>query len=358
MPGRNTKYSFLLLISLFWSVFLTGQPAGYYSPAEGLTGTGLQQTLHDIIKNHTVRTYGDLWVDFTSTDKKSDGKVWDMYSDIPGGIPAYSYVFITDQCGSDNGPEGYCYNREHSFPKSWFNDGFPMYTDLYHIYPTDYQVNSQRGNYPFGVTNSPTWTSTNGGKLGPSSYPGYSGIVFEPINEYKGDFARTYFYMAVRYYGEDSGWIGSDMVTGSQLKPWALNMLMGWDLNDPVSQKEKDRNNAVFLIQGNRNPFIDNPGFTDLIWGTQSVTEDMDNVKERIRIWPNPADDLVNVELSERFPENYNVRIADATGRIVFEKSVLGKPVTLNISNISNGFFIMIITSGTDVATVELVVRH
>ncbi len=133
-----------------------------------------------------------------------------------------------------------------------------MYSDLFHLYPTDGWVNNKRENYPFGTTASPSWTSTNGSKLGACSYTGYSGTVFEPINAYKGDFARSYFYMAVRYYGEDSAWPGSDMVTGSQPKAWALKMLMEWDMSDPVSQKERDRNNVVYTIQGNRNPFIDN----------------------------------------------------------------------------------------------------
>lgn len=218
-------------------------PSGYYNYAEGLTGTTLQGALHDIIDNHTVKTYDYLWTAFKTTDKKSDGTVWDMYSDIPSGTPDYTYTFVTDQCGNYSG-EGSCYNREHSFPKSWFDDQSPMVTDLFHLYPTDGYVNGKRSNYPFGEVSSPTWTSSNGSKLGPCSVPGYSDIVFEPIDEYKGDFARTYFYMATRYYDQDSKWTGSGMVTGSQPKPWALAMLLAWNKADPVSQKE-DRKSVV-----------------------------------------------------------------------------------------------------------------
>jgi len=190
-----------------------------------------------------------------------------MYSDIPGGSPAYDYTFVTNQCGNYSG-EGDCYNREHSFPKSWFNDGTPMYSDLFHLYPTDKFVNNKRSSYPFGETNS-TDVTDNGSKLGSSSYPGYTGTVFEPIDEYKGDFARTYFYMATCYQNVISSWSGSAMLDGSSNKcffDWALNMLIEWSKNDPVSTKEINRNNSVYFIQGNRNPYIDHPEWVLCIW--------------------------------------------------------------------------------------------
>jgi len=353
----NKKYSILFFIPLFWSITLSGQPAGYYSTADGLTGTTLQQALHDIIDNQTVSSYDNLWIHFQSTDKKSDGKVWDMYSDIPSATPAYVYTFVTNQCGNYNS-EGDCYNREHSFPKSWFNDLTPMYTDLFHLYPTDGYVNGKRGNYPFGVTTSPEWTSTNGSKLGYSSFPGYTGKIFEPINSYKGDFARTYFYMATRYYGEDAGWPGSDMVTGSQLKPWALNMLMGWDLNDPVSQKEIDRNNAVYLIQHNRNPFIDNPDYADLIWGTQSGINDNNVNSEILRSWPNPATGNVTIELPGNYSFIYNMKIVDVSGRTILDKTVMGQPVTIDVTTIETGFYIVIISDNNKTLTTRIIVSH
>ncbi len=113
-----------------------------------------------------------------------------------------------DQGGSA-GSEGSGYNREHSWPSSWYGGSGTPYTDVFMVYPTDNEVNNKRGSYPYGEVNSPTWTSLNGCKLGPCSYPGYSGTVFEPIDEYKGDFARTYFYMTTRYFGEDGSGRGS-----------------------------------------------------------------------------------------------------------------------------------------------------
>jgi endonuclease I len=235
-------------------------PAAYYTPAEGLLGEPLRLALHNIIDGHSSVSYAGLWTAFYTTDVKPNGKVWDMYSDIPGGTPPYEYTLGVDQGGSA-GSEGTGYNREHSWPSSWYGAISPMYTDLFIIYPTDNDVNNRRGNYPYGEVASPTWTSLNGSRLGACSYPGYSGTVFEPIDDYKGDFARAYFYMTTRYFGEDASWPGSPAVSGAVLLPWTEALLLDWNASDPVSAKEIDRNEAVYAIQGNRNPFIDRPDF-------------------------------------------------------------------------------------------------
>jgi len=329
--GERILLVFAILVFSFQGL---AQPAGYYDSADGLSGTELQQALHDIIDNHTSQTYTYLWTAFQSTDKKDNGYVWDMYSDIPGGSPVYNYTFVTDQCGS-YGIEGDCYNREHSFPKSWFNDASPMYTDLFHLYPTDGYVNGRRNNYPYGETDHPTWSSSNGSKLGPCDYPGYSGTVFEPIDNYKGDLARTYFYMATRYYGEDAAWPGSDMVDGSQPKEWALTLLMEWHTNDPVSTKELDRNDAVFAIQKNRNPYIDHPEYVDLVWGGVVI----------------PKDTLAPVVDS--------VQVADAGHIIVWFNEILDNTTSLLAANyaISGGVSVSSVGyNGLQFNSVELVV--
>jgi len=239
-------------------------PPGYYDTAEGLAGQALRAALHLIIDNHTVVPYADTWLSFTTTDDRPDGYVWDMYSDVPGGTPPYLYTFGTDQ-GGVGGVEGTGYNREHSWPQSWFNGLSPMDSDLFQLYPTDNYVNNQRGSWPYGEVDSPAWTSLNGSKLGPCSFPGYSGTAFEPIDAYKGDFARSYFYMTTRYYTEDAAWSTSDMTDHADLLPWAIDLLLAWHAQDPVSEKEIDRNGAVFALQGNRNPFIDRPEFAVLM---------------------------------------------------------------------------------------------
>jgi endonuclease I len=273
------KFLLLFSASLFISLTFAQIPTGYYDRAAGQSGEQLKTELHYIISGHTVRTYTNLWTDFLSTDKKDNGKVWDMYSDVPDGTPAYEWTFGSNQCGNYSG-EGSCYNREHSFPKSWFNDASPMYTELFHIYPTDGYVNGKRSNYPFGEVSNPSWTSTNGSKVGSNSTSGYSGTVFEPIDEYKGDFARTYFYMATRYEDVIHSW-NSVVLDGSSYPvytEWHLELLMRWHTEDPVSEKETDRNKAVYGIQHNRNPYIDHPEYVAAVWGTASTAPSIGNI--------------------------------------------------------------------------------
>ena len=244
----------------------------YYRAADGKQGAALKTALCEIIYNRTERTYANLWTDFQTTDVRDDGKVWDMYSGIS------NFVFGDDQDkGSGGNKEGQFYNREHSFPNSWFGGKVqPMYTDLHHMYPTDKLVNNKRGNNPFGETNGETFKSANDfSKLGKCTYPGYGGTVFEPNDEYKGDFARTYFYMVTCYEEKLPDWYKQyeevkPTLDGNKypgLSNWQLEMLMKWAAQDPVSPKETARNNAVYGIQNNRNPFIDYPGLEQLIWG-------------------------------------------------------------------------------------------
>ena len=261
------QITFFLLVGVSFSLF--GQiPAGYYDSASGLTGSDLKTALYNIIKNPNVDSYDNLWVDFEQTDKHTDGSVWDIYSN-------YTFHFTSDQCGNYTS-EGDCFNREHSFPKSWFNDASPMYSDLFHIYPSDGYVNGQRSNLPYGEVGTATYTSTNGCKKGNNTYGTYTGTVFEPADEYKGDLARTYFYMVTCYENLVASWetneSGADAMLNGTTFPafenWSLQMLMDWNDQDPVNQKEIDRNNAIYNIQGNRNPFIDHPEYVCLVWGS------------------------------------------------------------------------------------------
>jgi endonuclease I len=312
LSGRKKRAVLILgFCILLLGHVISQPPSGYYNSATGLSGTALQLALHNIIKDHTVVSYTPgVWNAFYTTDDKPDGTVWDMYSDIPDGTangnPPYTYQFGTDQCGSAS-QEGDCYSREHSFPKSWFNDASPMVTDLFHIIPTDQYVNNMRSNYPYGEVAVPTWTSLSGCKVGPCVTSGYSGVVFEPRDEYKGDLARNYFYMAVRYYTQDSSWPGSPMVTGSQLNPWALAMMLDWHTQDPVSQKEIDRNNAVYAIQDNRNPFIDHPEYAAAIWGPGPV------------IKAEPTNHATNFTAEQGLPVSSSIFVIwnDATGAVI-----------------------------------------
>lgn len=310
---------------------LAQPPAGYYDAAQGLTGTALRQALHDIIDDHDPASYQALWGHFQSTDARTDGKVWDIYTDIPGGTPQYLFSFGTDQCGQ-YGAEGECYNREHSFPSSWFGNSAPMNSDLFHIYPTDGYVNNRRDNYPFGEVNGHTYISSNGSKLGSNVSGGYSGVVFEPIDAYKGDLARSYFYMYTRYLGQTSGW-SSPMQQGSDLAPWARNLLLDWHVNDPVSPKEQARNNAIFGIQHNRNPYIDDPQWVHDIWGSGVGLEEQWSVD--VRIW---SDGRTLYIVAER-PLEGTLHILDPAGRVVLTRS-LREPRTELETALPDGLYI------------------
>ena len=287
-------------------------PPGYYDPTYGLSGWSLKQALHDIIDGHTVLQYSALWTAFQTTDDRSDGYVWDMYSDDPGGTPPYLYTFGTDQCGAYSG-EGDCYNREHSFPSDWFNDLPPMNTDLFHIYPTDGYVNQKRGNLPYGEVGGADWTSQNGTKTGPCIFPGYTGDVCEPIDAYKGDLARGYFYMLTRYAPEATAW-SCDMLSAGDFTPWAEALLLQWHTADPVSTKEVDRNNAIYALQDNRNPYIDHPEWAAAIWGPNAGTTEAAHAGPRI--WM--TEGTLHMQ---GFTGSRTIEICDALGRIVFATS-------------------------------------
>jgi len=257
-----------LVIALFaLGTCLTTQatiPAGYYNSLEGKSGEALKNAIHDLTFPHTVLSYNSLWSYFPDTDCYPDDtrRVWDMYSNI-------NYYF-----GSTWGM-----NREHSLPKSWWaitgeNSNtvlYPSYTDINHLYPADGDANMAKSNYPLGEVSRTTFD--NGvTKVG---YPktgqgGGASEVFEPDDRYKGDFARTYFYMACTY--QHYHWRYTYMLTNNSwktLNEWSIDLLCRWARNDAVSDKEVDRNDAVQKCQNNRNPFIDIPQLFEYIWGNR-----------------------------------------------------------------------------------------
>ena len=273
------KIKTLLIVGLLFSVanIFAQIPTGYYDGTAGLTGAALKTKLWEIIKNgHQDKGYDGLWTAYYTTDRdkyyENDNSLLDMYSEKPTSTDSYNFTLGSNQCGvgGNYNSEGDCYNREHTIPQSSFNDGYPMRSDVHHVLPTDGYVNNRRGTYPYGVVASSSWTSTNGSKLGSSAVNGYSGTVFEPIDEFKGDFARIIFYFATRYENIISTvsfpMFGNSAYPG--ISSWSLPMLLQWHTNDPVSEKEIDRNNAAYSFQGNRNPFIDHPEYINSIWGT------------------------------------------------------------------------------------------
>ncbi len=265
----------ILLTLLVGMTAMADIPDGYYTNAVGKSDEALMTALEGIVYTHTQLGYNDLWDCYPTTDMGSDGYYIDMYSTCKYNHDSYHVSAASDV--------GQGLNREHSFPKSWFGgEVYPMYTDLMMIIPTDGFVNQRRSNNPYGVCNgADAITYVNEelgvsmlGKLGKSTYNGYTAKVFEPDDEYKGDFARIYFYMVTCYKSDVQNWPGCDQLDyqDNQYKAfsdWSMQMLMEWHRADPVSQKELIRNEGVYEKQGNRNPFVDHPELAEHIWGTK-----------------------------------------------------------------------------------------
>ena len=347
------KKLYFILTLIIAAVTLNAQPQGYYNGTEGLTGNALKTRLHNIIKNDNHTSYSGLWGAYYDTDRRpGTNYVWDIYSDRPGGTPPYQYTLGSDQCGNYNG-EGDCYNKEHLWAQSWTNNDGTEKTDLHHVYPTDGFVNGKRSNFAFGEVRNASWTSQNGGKLGNNTVSGFNGTVFEPIDEYKGDIARALMYVSVRYYQEDSSWDNSDMTTKSVIKDWAMTMLLRWHEEDPVSQKEINRNNAVYNIQGNRNPFVDYPEFAEKIWDPHwSIDENEYSVL--VSVWPNPATSTVNIK-----GENLEaVYMYNAVGQLVLSLDVndADEQSTINVGNFNSGIYFMNIITRNGGSTLKKVV--
>lgn len=273
------KRILFLFLLVFACIYTFAQiPTGYYDGTAGLTGATLKSKLKQIITNgHQDHGYGGLWTGYQTTDRdyfyENDGTILDIYSEKPNGPDPYNFTYGTSQCGTYSA-EGDCYNREHIVPQSLFNEALPMKSDINFIRPTDGKVNGMRSNYPFGKVGTTSYTSLNGSKLGNSASQGYSGIVFEPIDAFKGDVARMILYFVTRYETQLSGFSSGNMLGSSAfpgLQAWELNQLLAWHAADPVSQEEIARNNASYDYQKNRNPYIDHPEYVALIWGAPVV---------------------------------------------------------------------------------------
>ncbi len=260
----------LLIVSIFLFVTksIADVPVGYYDAIDNKQNSVLKTSLFNILKTHTRLSYNDLWYYYRTTDVKDDGRtVWDMYSNV--------VRYFGDPGKSVSGM-----NKEHSMPKSWWStdpESTIAYSDLNNLFPSDASANSAKLNYILGTNNGGSFN--NGvSKVGKNNYT-YSGAStatsFEPADAYKGDFARTYLYMITCYEDYAFQWRsdGLQMLNNETypvLKPWSKDMLLKWHRNDPVSQKEINRNEEVFKYQNNRNPFIDLPDLVEYVWGNKT----------------------------------------------------------------------------------------
>jgi endonuclease I len=269
----------------------SNQPLTYYNTTVGLSCAPLKTELKTIITNGmTPKSYANLydWLQTNPADLKprevgsgSTNVIWDIYSDRPGpSNDPYNFNPAT-RCGNYTN-EGDCWNREHSVPQSWFganaNSGsVGPESDCFHIFPTDGKVNSVRSNFIYGEVATATTTSLNGSKLGSSAFAGLTGTVFEPLDEYKGDVARAFLYFVTRYENNMSGYPASTTSSSPGAQAFEpntfpsidvnfLRLMLKWHNNDPVSQKERDRNNEGYNFQVNRNPYVDSPQFVSRVW--------------------------------------------------------------------------------------------
>lgn len=342
------KRTLLSLITVFFCKLAFSQiPVNYYQNAENKTGFELKTALYHIIKNHSSKSYDYLYTIYRTSDTKANNQVWDMYSDVPNGNPPYVYYHGQKRCGNYK-DEGDCYNREHLFPQSWFSKASPMKSDAHHVIPTDGKVNGLRSSYPFGEVGVASKTTLNGSKVGSSSTNGYTKIVFEPIDEYKGDIARAHFYMATRYQNLIAGWekktsTSDDALNGTSdqvYEDWMIQLFMNWHAQDPVSQKETDRNNAIYTHQRNRNPFIDHPEYANKIWGAFSGISNQSRSDLQVRYLR-----LTNsISINSNSARKVILLIYGLNGRVVLSKKV-DVNNEIHLPNFKNGMYIYKITS-------------
>ena len=342
-------------------------PPGYYNSATG-NGYTLKTQLKSIISNgHIDQGYSALYDAYVLSDNDSfyenDNTVLDMYSENPSGDDSYNYNHNDRTCGNYNS-ENDCYNREHIFPQGFFNEQLPMRTDIHHVVPSDGYVNSRRGNYPFGEVSNATWTSNNGSKVGQNTYGSYSGVVFEPIDEFKGDIARMLLYFAVRYEDEvtDSSWDNHTTTnnplngTNDQVyETWYLQLLYKWHNEDQVSDREILRNNEAYDFQGNRNPFIDHPEYVGTIWNSFLGNSSFE-LENSISIYPNPTNNgSISINTNSTID---GIKIFSINGQLINDiKNPTKINETYTLDNLPKGFYFLKLTSNNNSITKKISVN-
>ncbi len=344
---RIGKIQLLLWMFFFTAITYSQAPDGYYNAANGKAGAALKTAIYTIIRPHVQLDYYSSSTYFLSTDWNPNGYFWDMYS-------------------NNQRTSFYGLNREHSLPKSWFGvasgqeNSIPMGTDLHNLYPSDYDANMAKSNFPLGVVTGSTDFTNGVVKIGYStSYsPKYNGTVFEPADEYKGDFARDYMYMVTCYEDYSSRWtsIGTEsMLLGGTYPVFsdkAIALLLKWHRQDPVSTKEINRNNAVYLLQRNRNPFVDYPDFAEFIWG-KYVGKAWKTIT--FTTYPSPARTYLKVMVKNPTTTAYN--IYNLSG-ILVQNGKLSADTTLSVDHLQNGMYMLTVYTGSTRMSEKIVVRH
>ncbi len=244
------------------------QEADYYAGTEAFTGQLLKNALYNIIKGHDTYNY---------TSSATD--VWDILkeTDQDPNNPDNVILFYTGWTKNAEGEydRGRGWTREHVWAKSHGDFGIDRGagTDVHALRPADVTVNSARNNKDFDEGGE-IYIDTDGPTLNKSDSDSW-----EPRDQIKGDVARSLFYMAVRYEGEDGepdlelvdtvlSVFSNEPGKGYHGK---LSTLLKWHYQDPVDSSEIRRNEIIYFYQGNRNPFIDRPEYVARIWDTTGI---------------------------------------------------------------------------------------
>lgn len=338
----------ILLLTFALSVAACAQvPNGYYEEAEGLEGYELKTALHNIIKDFNDQSYGALRDLYASNDSRNgfrdryyeeDNSLLDIYSENPDGPDPYNYNPNSSMGSGAN--EGNAFNREHLIPQSYFNEGYPMRADAFHVWPTDSKVNGWRGSYAFGeivnpenanpcnsgATNLPC--KSQNGTLKGKFVDNTNITVMEPIDEFKGDVARAFFYFATCYQNRMSNFYNSSntssvkvMFDGSNNKVFSdgfLNQLVAWHIMDPVSDRERDINNLIYYAhQNNRNPYIDHPEWVQTVWNINMDTEDFMYQERNDVLVYTTSNKTVGVKLQNESKSISKISVFDMNGKLV-----------------------------------------
>lgn len=357
----------LLFVTFFISFYSFAQiPAGYYSTATG-TGYALKTQLYNIVAPHTEVSYTPgLWDLYYTSDVRPDGKVWDIYSNCDFIFGRFDVTGGNQDSGTGGTVECDKYNREHTFPRSWFANATPMYSDAFHVMPTDKKDNSMRGNMPYGKVGTSTFTTSNGSKIGNCIAPNTPAFltVFEPADEYKGDIARNYFYMATCYQNLIGSWQnidskGAKVLDGSSDKvyqQWYLDLMYAWHIADPVSTKETNRNNAVYAVQGNRNPYIDHPEWVQTVWSADLSNKTFENFFATISVYPNPSQfNKINIETESELDE---IQLINVNGQILQKIShPRANQKIYTLDNLKQGTYFLKLNSSNKSTTKKIIIN-
>jgi len=376
--GNCTGEPFYNTASLNGSATTTsnGIPPGYYDATAGLSCQNLKTALSNIITTGQISlSYGDLddyQIPITDTIRNDDGSgavIWDIYSNNPTGPEPFTFTSAQNPSGGfcvggvTPGTEGGCWNKEHTFPRSWFKLSGSSYqqpteSDLFLVRATDSKINGNRGNIPYSTVSSASYQFPTAGaypgypmppnpvldKIGASNYPGVSASsAFEPYNGVKGDIARAYFYILTRYENQLSNWVALNGATGlstvvdgttnggvyPSFQLSYLAMMYSWHNLDPVDTKESNRNDLVYSQQNNRNPYIDHPEYIAMVWqctGVLPVTVTDFTAQKN--------NESVLLKWYATYETNFkNYEIQRSTGGIVFSK--IGEVAGKNLANYS-----------------------